>query len=157
VIKKATQALQRLEEALLVLLLTSMIGVAAAQVVLRNFFDGGFYWGDSAVRVAVLWVAMLGAMVASRNDEHIRIDIAGRFLPETFKRNLGRLVTLFTCVVLAIFAWFSFDFVRFEYEDGTIAFATVPAWVCEAIMPIGATLMSLRYALLTIWPPVKNS
>ena len=62
------------------LLLLGMIGMAAGQVLLRNFFDGGVYWGDSAVRVMVLWVTMLGAMVASRDDSHIRIDLVGRFL-----------------------------------------------------------------------------
>ena len=70
---------------LLALLLTSMIGIAAFQVVLRNFFDSGLYWGDSAVRVMVLWVAMLGAMVASRKDEHIRIDLVARFASDFLK------------------------------------------------------------------------
>ena len=144
--------IRRVEEGLLALLLTAMIGVAAAQVILRNFFEGGLYWGDSAVRVMVLCVAMLGAMVASRRDEHIRIDIAGRFLPPHLKPYVGRALTLFTCLVLAVFTWFSIDFVRYEYEDGTIAFGQVPAWVCEAIMPIGAGGMALRYALLTIRP-----
>lgn len=144
---------RRAEEALLAILLTSMIGVAAAQVVLRNFFEGGLYWGDSAVRVMVLWVALLGAMVASRRDEHIRIDIAGRFLPPQFKTQMGRVVSLFTCLVLCIFTWYSIEFVRYEYEDGTLAFAQVPAWICEAIMPVGAGVMAIRYALLTIWPP----
>jgi TRAP-type C4-dicarboxylate transport system permease small subunit len=143
---------RRVEEALLAILLTAMIAVAAAQVLLRNFFEGGIYWGDSAVRVMVLWVALLGAMVASRHDEHIRIDIAGRLLPPHLKPYVSRLVTLFTCVVLSIFTWYSIDFVRYEYEDGTLAFAQVPAWVCEAIMPFGAGVMALRYALLTIWP-----
>ena len=67
------------------LLLLGMIGMAAGQVLLRNFFDGGVYWGDSAVRVMVLWVTMLGAMVASRDDSHIRIDLVGRFLQELQK------------------------------------------------------------------------
>ena len=149
---KLLALVRRLEEALLAILLTSMIGVAAAQVVLRNFFEGGIYWGDSAVRVMVLWVALLGAMVASRHDEHIRIDIAGRFLPPNLKLHTTRLVSLFTCVVLGIFTWYSIDFVRYEYEDGILAFGQVPAWVCEAIMPIGGGVMALRYALLTIWP-----
>ena len=48
--------------------------------------------------------------------------------------------------------WYSIDFVRYEYEDGIVAFAQVPAWVCEAIMPVGGGVMALRYALLTIWP-----
>ena len=147
---------QRLEEALLALLLTSMIGIAAAQVVLRNFFDSGLYWGDSAVRVMVLWLAMLGAMVASRHDEHIRIDIAGRYLPLGLRPYVARMVNLFTCAVLVLFTWYSIDFVRYEYEDGTIAFGSIPSWVCEVIMPVGAGVMALRYALLTIRPAPRS-
>ena len=58
-INTAIAFLKRCEDALLVLLLLGMIGMAAGQVLLRNFFDGGVYWGDSAVRVMVLWVTML--------------------------------------------------------------------------------------------------
>ena len=140
----------RIEDALLAVLLTAMIGIAAGQVLLRNLLDDGFFWGDSAVRVAVLWIAMLGAMVASRRDEHIRIDIAGRYLPETLKKYVDRLVCLATCVLLMIFTWHSIDFVRYEYEDGTLAFAFVPAWLCEVIIPVGAGVMSLRYGLLAV-------
>lgn len=156
VASKLISIVQRVEEALLALLLTTMIGVAVVQVVMRNFFDSGLYWGDSAVRVVVLWVALLGAMVASRKDEHIRIDIAGRFLAPGVKRHVSRLVSLFTCIVLLIFAWYAFEFVRFEYEDGTPAFAQVPAWACEAIMPLGAAVMAIRYALLVV-QPVRES
>ncbi len=157
VVSNALTIVRRIEEALLVLLLTSMIGLAAAQVVLRNFFDSGLYWGDSAVRVVVLWVAMLGAMIASRLDEHIRIDIVGRFLPIEAKRHVSRMVSLFTCSVLLIFTWYSFEFVRYEYQDQTPAFGDVPAWMCEAIMPFGALVMAVRYALLTIRPVVLEA
>lgn len=151
-IKTLFGLIHRAEEFLLAFLLTSMILLAASQVLLRNFFDSGLYWGDSAVRVVVLWVAMFGAMIASRRNEHIRIDIASRFIPEHYKNHLTRFVSAFTCAVLVIFTWHSIDFVRFEYEDGTIAFGIVPAWLCEIIMPIGAAVMAMRYALLTILP-----
>ncbi len=144
--------LRRIEDALLALLLTAMIGVAATQVLLRNFFDTGLYWGDSAVRVMVLWVAMLGAMVASRSDEHIRIDLAGRYLPPAMKVHVARLVNFCVFALLCAFAWYSAEFVRYEYEDQTVAFADIPAWMCEIIMPIGAAVMALRYAILTVKP-----
>ena len=144
--------LRRLEDFLLVALLGAMISVAATQVFLRNFFDSGLYWGDSAVRVMVLWVAMVGAMVASRSDEHIRIDIAERFLPQRFKLPLKRVVNLSVCILLGIFAWTSAQFVMYEYQDQTIAFGVVPAWVCEIIMPAGAGVMALRY-LIQSWAP----
>ena len=79
-IDKTLIFLRKLEDALLVTLLLSMVGIATTQVLLRNLFDSGFYWGDSLVRVIVLWVALVGAMIASRNDSHIRIDLASRFL-----------------------------------------------------------------------------
>ncbi len=152
VIERLFVWLRRAEDALLALLLTSMIGVAATQVLLRNFFDTGLYWGDSAVRVMVLWVAMLGAMVASRNDEHIRIDLAGRYLPERVRPHVARVVNFAVFALLCVFAWYSAEFVRYEYEDQTVAFASVPAWMCELIMPVGAAVMAIRYALLTVKP-----
>lgn len=150
--KGLTLWLRRIEDALLALLLSAMIGVAATQVLLRNFFDTGLYWGDSAVRVMVLWVAMLGAMVASRNDEHIRIDLAGRYLPLAWKARVSRVVHFSVFGLLCLFVWHSAEFVRYEYEDQTVAFAFVPAWLCELILPVGAAVMAIRYALLTIKP-----
>ncbi|NKC01608.1 MAG: TRAP transporter small permease subunit [Pseudomonadales bacterium] len=151
-VKKSLKALHAIESGLLALLLSSMIGVAAVQVIMRNFFDSGLYWGDSAVRVMVLWVAMLGAMVASRTDEHIRIDLVNHFLPDHIKRHARRLINLFTLAILVIFTWSSAIFVGYEYEDQTIAFGEVPTWWCEIIMPIGAAVMSVRYALQVLWP-----
>ncbi len=135
------------------LLLATMIGVAAYQVVARNLFDTGLLWGDGLVRVLVLWVTLLGGMVASRSDEHIRMDLVARFLRAAWKRQLRRLTSAFTVFVCALFAYHSARFVWIDYQDGVLAFAAVPAWVCEAIMPIGAGVMGLRYLLHTIDPP----
>ena len=151
-IEQVLTLLHRIEDGILVLLLTTMIGVAASQVILRNFFDAGFFWGDSLVRVAVLWVALVGAMVASRDDSHIRIDLVGRMVKAEHKNWLERLTRLFTCAVLVLFTWGSGQFVYYEYVDNAIAFASVPAWMCEIIMPVGGAVMALRYLLLTVKP-----
>ncbi len=44
------------EDALLVLILAAMVGLAATQIVLRNLFDGAILWADPMLRVGVLWV-----------------------------------------------------------------------------------------------------
>ena len=156
-ISSAITFLRRCESALPVVLLLGMIGMAAGQVLLRNFFDSGVYWGDSAVRVMVLWVTMLGAMVASRDDSHIRIDLVGRFLQDLKKplleSSVARINYGFTCFVLALFCWASGQFVYYEYVDQSIAFAKVPAWICEMVMPLGSGIMALRYALHVIKLP----
>ncbi len=44
-------------------------------------------------------------------------------------------------------AYYSLLFVIMEKEDGLIAFANIPAWVCESIIPIAFAVISLRYLL----------
>ena len=139
-----------IESGLLVLLLSSMILLAAYQVIARNFFDTGLLWGDALVRVLVLWVTFIGATIASRNDEHIRIDLLTRFTGERSSLWLDRFRSLFTAFIAGVFTWYSYQFVKLDYEDGIIAFAAVPAWVCELVMPVGAALICLRYLIRTL-------
>lgn len=152
-IDRLTTALRTVESGMLAALLTTMIGVAAFQVIARNVFDSGLYWGDGLVRVLVLWVTLLGGMVASRADTHIRMDVAARFLGPRASRATRRLTSAFTVVVCGVFAYHSARFVYLDYESGMVAFAAVPSWVCEAIIPVGAAVMAFRYLLHTARPP----
>lgn len=147
--------LARAEDALLVLLLLALIGVAAWQVLARNLFDGGLLWGDALVRVLVFWITMVGAMVAARSDEHIRIDLLARFLGPRSRAVTQRLAAAFAATICALLAWYSIEFVRYEYEDGTLAFGQVPAWLCQLVLPVGAGIMALRY-LLQVWRPIAS-
>ena len=152
-VQRFGKALHLVESGILVTAVAMMIAIAAWQVLARNAFGTGLLWGDSFVRVLVLWVAMIGAMVASRTDNHINIDVVTRYLPDRYRRHLKRFANLFTATVLLLFAWYSLQFVLLDYEDGIIAFAGVPAWACEAIMPVGGVIMALRYLLHVVDPP----
>lgn len=149
-IDRLVTGLRHLESGLLVVLLGAMIVLAAYQVIARNFFDTGILWGDALVRVLVLWVTFIGATIASRDDRHIRIDLLTRFTGDRSSRWVVRARSLFTAFVAGVFAWYSARFVMLDYQDGIIAFAGVPAWLCELIMPVGAALISLRYVLLAM-------
>src|SRR5690606_33547420 len=56
-----------LEDALIVLLLGALVVLASAQILLRNVFSMGLAWSDGLVRMLVLWLALLGALAASRD------------------------------------------------------------------------------------------
>ena len=63
-----------IEDGLLVLIVATLVGIAGLQIILRDFFNIGLTWGDPLLRTLVLWVGMLGAMIASRTENHISID-----------------------------------------------------------------------------------
>jgi len=146
-LSRLRRLLLALENGLLILLLTAMIGLAGWQIVLRNVWDSGIIWAEPLLRLAVLWVGLFGAMIATRQDEHIRIDVLSRYLPERLKSSNRRLLDLFSAVICALLAYHSARFVIFDWQDGIEAFATIPAWVCELILPLGFGVMALRFLL----------
>lgn len=142
--------LYRVENGILVLLLLSMLLMAVLQILLRNLFESGITWGDILVRVLVLWVGLAGAMVASRQGSHININILSRYLPERAGSIVKSAVEFFTAAVCSVAAFYTLRFVKIEFEDGGMAFAQMPIWVCEAIIPVAFMVIALRYFILSI-------
>ncbi|MFC1811560.1 TRAP transporter small permease [Thermodesulfobacteriota bacterium] len=149
-IERTQKILHRLEDGILVGLLLLVIGVAVTQIVLRNLFEGGIVWGDVLVRVLVLWIGLFGAMVASRKGNHICIDAVTRYLPKRVKGIINCVAALFTAVVCSVMVYYSLLFVWMEFEGGAIAFARVPTWVCEAVIPFAFAVIALRYFVLML-------
>ena len=156
-LKKGLATLHFMENSLLVLLLAGMIGIAVMQIVMRNGFDSGFLWADSLLRVLVLWIGMIGALVASRDQRHISIDIASKYLPLKAARAVTAFNALFTAAVCFLLAWYSLEFVKIEYESPSPAFANVPTWVCESVMPLTFSLIALRYLIVAALAPWRAS
>jgi len=135
------------EDLILILLLAAMILLATTQIFLRNVLDMGLVWADELVQVLVLWLALLGAMAASRDDNHINIDLLTRFLPPRLQLYSRMLCAAFTALVCGIIAWHAFRFVGMEREFGTTLLGQYPAWIFESIIPLGFGLISYRYTL----------
>jgi TRAP-type C4-dicarboxylate transport system permease small subunit len=159
VLERLGGMLAAIEDGILVLLLSTMIGLAGTQILLRNLWDASIGWGDPMLRVTVMWIGLLGAMAASRDDNHITIDVVSRLL-EGRTAAVTRIVTgLVGAVVCAALAWHGMRFVLFEREDQAIAFASVPAWLCELIIPVAFGIMALRFltgVLAQLSPAVRG-
>jgi TRAP-type C4-dicarboxylate transport system permease small subunit len=138
------------EDALLIALLSAMILVAGTQIVLRNLFDSAILWADPLLRVAVLWVGMIGAMVATRSDKQIAIDALSRFLPQHWRFRFRVATDLFTAAVSAVVAWSAFRLMMGDREAGGMAISFVPVWVCESILPVAFAVIALRYLLFAV-------
>jgi len=149
-LERALTALHRVEDAILAGLLLAMIVLAPTQIFLRNFFDSAIAWGDPALRALVLWVGLLGALAASRGNRHITIDVLSHVLPKRGQAGVRALTSLFTLGVCGLIAFHGWRFVRDEHEFGSVAFAGLPAWAIESVIPFAFGMMALRFALLSL-------
>jgi TRAP-type C4-dicarboxylate transport system permease small subunit len=138
------------EDTVLVLILSGMILLAAGQIVLRNFLNIGFIWADELLRLLVLWIAVAGAVAASRKDKHINIAVLDRFLPERPALAVKVLIHGFTAAVSGAVTWHAFRFVQTSHEFGDQLLGGVPAWMLQAVLPVGFGLIAYRYLLFAV-------
>ena len=146
------RTLHLLEDTALIFSLLVMLCMALLQIVMRNFFESGFLWAESFLRVLVLWVAVLGAMVATRERNHINIDLISRFLASRHSLWADRLTNIFSAFICSICAFYAVEYIQYEFEDGTIAFGFVPVWICQSIIPVGFVVMACRFGSSGIFP-----
>jgi TRAP-type C4-dicarboxylate transport system permease small subunit len=126
--------------------------LAFTQIFLRNLFGIGLVWADPVLRQIVLWVAMVGAGIATREYRHINVNIVTRFLPIRIKAGVGFLTDLFASVVCGLLTYSTWSLVMDEYHyhvEGNLV-GGIPMWVSQAILPCAFALISLRFLRFSI-------
>lgn len=147
------ERLHRLEDLLLAAMLLALIVLATLQIVLRVGFDTGLVWAEAISRMGVLWVALLGALGATRQRQHIMIDAVPRLLPPRARQWLWTLTQLAAAGVAALLSWYGFGLVALEREAPVPFVAGIPSWVPMLALPVGFGLMSLRFIIASMLPP----
>ena len=142
---RLNRLISRLEDSLLIGLVASLLLLAVAQIVLRNALGEGILWAEPAMRIAVLWIAMVGAMVACREGGHIKINLFEMYVQGGARRVLASLAHLGACLTCAALTYASWLFVSYERMDGMTTFLNLPAWWFESILPVGFAVMTLRF------------
>jgi TRAP-type C4-dicarboxylate transport system permease small subunit len=145
------------ENLLLAVILLLIILLAVIQILLRNLFDTSFFWIDPFNRLMVLWLAILGAMVATREREHISIDIIQHYVKGVFGRILLLIGNVFAAFVCLLMSYHSGRFVYLEYLDGIQTFSSLPAWPFELILPLGMFVIAVRFLFAIAKPDSETA
>lgn len=149
-LQRGLRTLHAMEDLLLAAMLGAMVMVAAAQILLRNFLEWNFSWGDPLTRLLVLWVGLLGALAATRQNRHIAIDLVTHLLPPRARAAVQAVNSLFAAAVCGVVAWHAGTFILEERELAGTSLLGLPDWLLHAVIPLGFGLIALRYALLAL-------
>jgi TRAP-type C4-dicarboxylate transport system permease small subunit len=151
-----SEGLRRLESLILVTLLLGLMGMGMLQIVLRNL-GVALPWADGLMRAMVLWLAMVAGVMAAGQMRHIRINLIEHWLGDPWQSMLTRLACLITAAVCAVMAWYGLEMVGIEASFGATAFLNVPTWVVQFIVPLGFTLMGLRFLGVALSPELPQA
>jgi TRAP-type C4-dicarboxylate transport system permease small subunit len=117
---------------------------------MRNFFHLGYLWVDEGIRVMVLWLAFMGAGIASEYARHIRVDILMYALTERQKQIVDVLANIFIIGVCMGFLVAALRHIQFQMASTVqLVLTGVPDWATSLVIPYFFVITAFR-ALLHI-------
>jgi tripartite ATP-independent transporter DctM subunit len=130
------------------ILVAAEIAILFSGVVARYVFKHPLVWSDELASILFLWLAMLGAVIAFRRDEHMRMTAATGILPAPTRATFDLFATGAAFAFLLMIAWPAYEYAREETFITTSALGLINAWRAAAL-PSGILLMAI-FALLRL-------
>src|SRR5207302_316083 len=141
-------ALGMLVEIPAALLVIAEIIILFAGVVARYALHRPLIWSDELASILFLWLAMLGAAVAFRRAEHMRMTAIVANARPSMRAYLDLVATCAALAFLLMIAWPSYEYAYEESFITTPALQLLNSWRAAAL-PVGIGLMAL-FALLRL-------
>jgi len=130
------------------LLVVAEIIILFAGVVARYGLRSPLIWSDELASILFLWLAMLGAAVAFRRSEHMRMTAIVAGAGPAMRAYLDMVATCAALAFLLLIAWPSYEYAYEESFITTPALQIANSWRAAAL-PVGIGLMAL-FAVLRL-------
>src|SRR5690242_5333375 len=129
-------------EAAAAVILVAEVVILGAGVIARYVLHAPLVWSDELASILFLWLSMLGAVIALRRGEHMRMTaIVGRVSPPV-RAFLDAVAIAAALVFLALIVYPAYEFAHDEMVITTPALEITNAWRAAAL-PVGSALMLL--------------
>jgi TRAP-type C4-dicarboxylate transport system permease small subunit len=129
-------------------MLVSSVGINFVNIIGRYFFRVSLSWAEEAMLFLMIGCVFLAAGPVGWMGRHIRMDVVISLLPPKARvafEVFSDLVTIATCVALAIFAWPVMTMLA-ELDQRSES-ANIPLVIPQAAVPVGLLLMAILIAV----------
>lgn len=138
---KVDSFIESIETYIIITLFTVMSVSAFCQVLFRYVLHIVFPASEEIARLAMVSMTFIGAALATRLDNHIRLDFLDAFLTPTMKEILKVIVDVFTIIVVGVFFSWGVEFVTFAFATNQLTAALeMPYWIPMSTIAIGMGL-----------------
>ncbi|MDR2094089.1 MAG: TRAP transporter large permease subunit [Treponema sp.] len=143
-VRKTLHSLHILEDGLCYFSFICITLLALAELIAR-FFKTGIPAYAPLLTHFMLLIGILGGMITTRSREHLSIALIQYVHEGRIKRFLSIFTGLLSAFTAVIIAWCTVSFIKIGLTGRMIGF--LPDRFFALILPIGFTVMSLRFAL----------
>jgi len=141
------------EEALAVVLFSSILLIGMEQVMSRYLLRFVHSWSEELMRILFVALSLVSFSLCAKRRQHVKVEILTMSLPP----KLGKAMSLFASAAFLGFTLlvvkYSYNITRLQYESGqTTAAMDMPTWTYFALGPVLFLLMAFRIVQKDILP-----
>ena len=130
-------------------LIAAMSILVFLQVVFRYLLDAPLDWSEEMASFAFVWMALLGASVGLKNDEHPRLDIFYQIFPDWVKKLSLLVINIAILFMLVVLFIFGIKLTIAMQMQRTAALGYSISYV-YAVLPLSAIIMFIHVFVKTI-------
>lgn len=130
----------------LVIAATITAAISGVVYLYTEIYPGGFVWAQKLALVMMLWVALLGASMATYERAHLSLEMGEKLWPKRWLhviKALAHAVTSAFCVALLLLSVRMVSD-QLGWHSNVKANDWLPMWVALAILPYTFAAMSVR-------------
>lgn len=144
--------IMKLEEFILSFAIILISVMIVGNVIAREVFkSGAFYFAYEVSLFAVVVATFMGLSYAARKGRHISMSAFYDFAPFKIRKILMIIINALTAVVMFVLAYYSYQFLIFEYETGSITSAlAIPRYIMYIFIPVGFFMAGIQFIRNTI-------
>lgn len=109
----------------------------------------GYSWGPQISLVLLLWMAFMGASMATHARKHLTIDAVRKIVPPHHERAFNALSFMLTAIVTAAFFLLSYHYLLKRMGDVAEP-GNIPDWIKVASIPVAFGMITIRFACYSI-------
>lgn len=155
-IDRISETLNGVVKHLAAVLTAAMAVLVFLQVLFRYVLNSPLDWSEELSSFAFVWMALLGASVGLRHNQHPRLDIFFNRFPVGLQKVVMTLVNLSIIFVLVVLSIFGVKLTLAMRMQRTAALGYSVSFV-YMVLPISAVIMLVHVIVQTVQPSKRES
>ncbi|MBB3266084.1 TRAP-type C4-dicarboxylate transport system permease small subunit [Azospirillum brasilense] len=117
--------------------LAGLVVMTIVAVFARYLFDAPLHWGEEMSGLLMIWIIMIGAIVAERDGQHLEIPLFVDLLPTRIRAAVDLTISALSILVLGYAGWLGYLLAQSAQYKLTEILQISWFWIDIAV-PVGA-------------------
>jgi C4-dicarboxylate transporter, DctQ subunit len=151
--QRLLERLSKAEQWLAFCLFVAIGVIIFLDVLAREVLGRGYIGATKLAVFAMIYCAMVAFGIATAKGGHLRTRALDGLSPPSWLRARERIGHLLTSIILAVVAWYAWEFLKETFTLGEVDQVThVQIWMVQIALPIGFAVNALRTLIYAVWP-----